>query len=169
MGDVFSGIGNAISGGINAIQDLAKGDVGGALSAGLGAAVNGFMATQPELSMVSQLGGMLGGLVGQAGGSGGGPMGALPGLFGNIADVVGGALQNPLGALGNLIGGGGGGAGGAGGLPSVGGTQSGIQGQLAGLLDFQKQNAQFQIQFTELTSLIKMLQDLGTAAARNMA
>ncbi len=39
--DAFKGIGNAISQGIDAVQDLAKGDIGGALSSGLGAAVNG--------------------------------------------------------------------------------------------------------------------------------
>lgn len=183
---IVSDIGNAISGGITAVEDLAKGDIGGAVSSGLGAAVNGFMATNPELGLVSEFSGLLGGLTGAGGQSSPGQAGGHPGLFGNLSNILGSALQDPMGALGGLAGSlgglfngggagkaggstGGGGSTGAGGLPNVADTQNSIQSQLKGSLDLQAQMAQFQIQFQELSSLFKMLKDCGETAARNMA
>jgi hypothetical protein len=170
MGSVINDIGGAISGGINAVENLASGNIGGAVSSGLGAVADGFLAANPEIGMASSLlgplGGMLSSLTGQAGGGIGGAN-QSPSLFGNLSSILGGALSNPLGALGGLSGGGS--TSGAGGLPNVGATQNSIQQQLGGLLNTQMQEAQFQIQFQELSSLISMLQQCGTSAAKAIA
>ncbi|HKS73603.1 MAG TPA: hypothetical protein VJQ82_10440 [Terriglobales bacterium] len=186
MGGVVDGISNAISGGINAIEDLGKGDIGGAITSGLGAVANGIMATNPELSMVSSLGGILGGLTGMGGSSSPGAAGGLPGIFGGLGGALGGLLQNPLGGLGNLLGGGSGiGGGGSlgslsnllggnatpGGLTSggTGGAQSQIENSLMGSAAQQLQTAQFQIAYQQLTSLIDMLKTCGKDAASKIA
>ncbi len=121
-------IGGAISGALNTVEhlgsavgDLAKGDVSGALgdvgkaaTSGIGAAVNGFMAANPEMGAVGKLGGGLSSLLGAAGGSAGlGQAGGNPSPFG-LGNLLPGILQNPLGSL--FGGGGSGGGGGIGGL-----------------------------------------------------
>lgn len=167
MGGVINDIGGAISGGINAVENLASGNIGGAISSGLGSVADGFLAANPEIGMASSLLGPLSGMLssltgGQAGGIGGANQ--APGLFSNISNILGGALSNPLGALGGLLGGGS--TSGAGGLPNVGATQNSIEQQLEGELNQQMQMAQFQIQFQEISSLIQMLQQCGTTAAK---
>ena len=76
MGD----IGNAISGALNTVEhigsavgDLASGnvgkavgDIGQAATSGIGAAVNGFMAANPEMGAIGKLGGGLSSLLGAA-------------------------------------------------------------------------------------------------------
>jgi hypothetical protein len=145
MGD----IGNAISGALNTVEhigsavgDLASGnvgkavgDIGQAATSGIGAAVNGFMAANPEMGAIGKLGQGLSGLLGQAGGAGGlGQAGGSPSPFG-LGNLLPGILQNPLGSLfgggglGGILGGGGGagGAGGAtGGGPDFGGIGQGV-------------------------------------------
>jgi hypothetical protein len=133
MGD----IGNAISGAINTVENLgsavgdlasgnvsgALGDVGKAATSGIGAAVNGFMAANPEMGAVGKLGQGLSGLLGQAGGAGGlGQAGGSPSPFG-LGNLLPGILQNPLGSL--FGGGGSGGGGGLGGLLGGGGASGG--------------------------------------------
>ncbi len=145
MGD----IGNAISGALNTVEhigsavgDLASGnigkavgDIGQAATSGIGAAVNGFMAANPEMGAIGKLGGGLSSLLGAAGGAGGlGQAGGSPSPFG-LGNLLPGILQNPLGSLfgpgglGGILGGGGGagGAGGAsGGGPDFGGIGQGV-------------------------------------------
>ncbi len=148
MGD----IGNAISGALNTVENLgsavgdlasgnvsgALGDVGKAATSGIGAAVNGFMAANPEMGAVGKLGQGLSGLLGQAGGAGGlGQAGGSPSPFG-LGNLLPGILQNPLGSLfggggsggggglGGLLGGGGGAGGATGGGPDFGGIGQGV-------------------------------------------
>lgn len=136
MGD----IGNAISGALNTVEhigsavgDLASGNISGALgdvgkaaTSGIGAAVNGFMAANPEMGAIGKLGGGLSSLLGAAGGAGGagglGQAGGNPSPFG-LGNLLPGILQNPLGSL--FGGGGSGGGGGIGGLLGGGGGASG--------------------------------------------
>ena len=140
-------IGGAISGALNTVEhlgsavgDLAKGDVSGALgdvgkaaTSGIGAAVNGFMATNPEMGAIGKLGGGLSSLLGAAGGGAGlGQAGGNPSPFG-LGNLLPGILQNPLGSLfgGGGSGGGGGsagigGGGAGGGFPDFGGISQGI-------------------------------------------
>lgn len=171
MGGIVSGIGNAISDGINAVEDLGKGDIGGAISSGLGAVTNGIMATNPELGMVSSIGSLLGGLTGMGGSASPGAAGGSPGLFGGLSNILGGVLQNPLGSLGGLLGGGNAGglmgslgsaiqgattAGQSGGDPlqQVKDSQGALQQQQVEAMQMQLQNAMFQNVMNLLGSLI---------------
>ncbi len=143
-------IGDAISQGINTVEHLgaaagealtgnfggALSDVGKAATSGVGALVNGFMATNPELGLVSSLAGSLGGILGQAGGFNVGQAGGSPSPFG-IGNLLPGVLQNPLGSLGGLLGNlgglfGGGGSGGGSGFPGIGGGSGGGGGSAGG-------------------------------------
>ena len=106
-------IGDAVSGALNTVEhlgsavgDLASGNISGALgdigqaaTSGIGAAVNGFMATNPEMGAISKLGGGLSSLLGAAGGASGlGGAGGSPSPFG-LGNLLPGALQSPLGNL----------------------------------------------------------------------
>src|SRR5690242_10083301 len=116
MGDVLSGIGNAIGSAVDGLEQVG-GDVlqaGGKLlsNPAIDTAL-GSMIGCPELGM---LGPVIGGLVGQSGG--GSPLsalGQLPGMFGG-GDPLGGLLNSGLGGLGGMFGGAGGA--GLGGLPT---------------------------------------------------
>src|SRR5215471_16595399 len=129
MGDVLSGIGNAIGSAVDGLEQVG-GDalqVGGKLlsNPAIDTAL-GSMIGCPELGM---LGPVIGGLVGQSGG--GSPLSALgqmPGMFGG-GDPFGGLLNSGLGGLGNIFGGAGGA--GLGGLPT--GLLDSIKPILAGL------------------------------------
>ena len=182
----ISSIGNLVSSGINAVEDLGKGDISGALSNGVSALAGGFMAANPEIgmgmSLLGPLSGMLSSLTGGAGSGGLSGAGQAPGPFSNITGMLGNLLQNPLSALTGLFGGGNGAAGGTGGTGATGGTSSGgssglpdvnstmgnIMNQIQGQLGLQSQMAQFQIQVQELTSLINDLKTMGTDIARNI-
>jgi hypothetical protein len=112
----------------------ALGEVGQAASSGIGAAVNGFMAANPEMGAVSKLGGGLSSLLGAAGGASGlGGAGGSPSPFG-LGNLLPGILQNPLGSL--FGGGGSGGGGGLGGLLGGGGGAGGAAGATGGGPDF---------------------------------
>ena len=137
-------IGDAVSGALNTVEHLgsavgdlasgnisgALGDVGKAATSGIGAAVNGFMAANPEMGAIGKLGGGLSSLLGAAGGASGlGGAGGSPSPFG-LGNLLPGILQNPLGSL---FGGGGSGGGsasggvsGAGGGPDFGGIGQGV-------------------------------------------
>ena len=136
-------IGDAVSGALNTVEHLgsavgdlasgnisgALGDVGQAATSGIGAAVNGFMAANPEMGAISKLGGGLSSLLGAAGGASGlGGAGGSPSPFG-LGNLLPGALQGPLqsifggGGLGGILGGGGGASGGG---PDFGGISQGV-------------------------------------------
>ena len=131
------------------------------------------------LGQAGQLPGMISGLLGNLGGALQNPMQGISSLLGGggLAGLLGGgsSSNSGLGGIFQGIAAGGtapnalGAATAGTGLPSVGGTQSSVQGQLAGLLGTQEQEAQFQIQFQEISSLIEMLKECGKTAAQNMS
>src|SRR5438445_5609851 len=108
MGDVLSGIGNAIGSAVDGLEQVG-GDVlqtGGKLlsNPAIDTAI-GSMVGCPELGMIGPL---IGGLVSQGGGGGSlSSLGQLPGMFGG-GDPLGGLLNQGLGGLSGLFGSGGG-------------------------------------------------------------
>lgn len=138
MGGIVKGISDAVSGAINTVEDVGKaagdlvsGNVGGAVgdlgqagSSLIGTAVNGFMATNPEISKLGNVGNMIGGLLGQAGGFNPAQAGGSPLPFG-LGNLLPGILQNPLGCI---FGGGPGGGTSLPGLPGGTGGSTGAGG-----------------------------------------
>jgi len=136
LGDAVSGALNTVEHLGSAVGDLASGNISGALgdvgkaaTSGIGAAVNGFMAANPEMGAIGKLGGGLSSLLGAAGGASGlGGAGGSPSPFG-LGNLLPAALQGPLqsifggGGLGGILGGGGGASGGG---PDFGGIGQGV-------------------------------------------
>jgi hypothetical protein len=200
----MSEISSAISGAISTVENVGKaagdavqgnfsgavGDLGKALPGALNAAVGGFLAMNPELGMLGDLGGALGGMLGQAGGFNPGQAGGNPSPFG-IGNLLPGITQNPLGSLfggggstgssspfgglSGLLGGGGTNAGGgatgtgatnsggsttASGTPDVNSYINNMQSSLQQNLNFQNQMNQIQQAFGQASAILQMENDL---------
>jgi hypothetical protein len=126
MGDVLSGIGNAIGSAVDGLESVG-GDalqVGGKLlsNPAIDTAL-GSMVGCPELGMIAPI---IGGLTNSGGSSSPSSLGQMPGMFGGGGDPFGGLLNQ---GLGNIFGGGGL-AGLGGGFPGLGGGFPGLGGGL---------------------------------------
>jgi hypothetical protein len=127
MGDVLSGIGNAIGSAVDGLEQVG-GDalqVGGKLlsNPAVDTAI-GSMVGCPELGMIAPI---IGGLTGQGGGGSLSSLGQMPGMFGG-GNPFGGLLNQGLGGIfsGGLPGLGGGLPGIGGGFPGLGGIMNGL-------------------------------------------